>query len=103
MTQQPGYRNSVLQDEVNEWVRFFRQPPDGFNPITASREELEGYGIPPKPDSDQQPALTRFWNEMYAPPLVFVRPSAFNELVIPSPRDSLLRTRREASRDWSGA
>jgi len=95
MTQQYGDRNSGLQDDVNKWVHFFPQPPEGFNPLTARPEDLARYGIPPKPDPDQQPALTRFWTEMYSLPLVFVAP--------PSLESILPRMRREASLNWSGA
>jgi peptidase A4-like protein len=79
------------------FVRFFLQPPDpeGFNPLTATPEELERYGIPPKPDPDRQPALTRFWTEMYSPPLVFVAPP------IEVPGTSDFKT--ESSLNWSGA
>ena len=95
MTQQSGDRNSGLQDEFNERVHFFPQPPEGFNPLTARPEDRARYGIPPKPDPDQQPVLTRFWTEMYSLPLVFVAP--------PSLEASLPRIRREASLNWSGA
>src|SRR5215471_16207216 len=95
MTQQSGNRYYGFQDNVNEWVHFFPQPREGFNPLTAKPEELALYGIPPKPDPDQQPALTRFWTEMYSPPLVFVAPLPL-EAILPS-------IRREASLNWSGA
>jgi len=82
-------------------VRFFlpRPPPD-FDPLTAGPGELERYGIPPKPDPDRQPALTRFWTEMYSPlddgrRLVFVAPP------IQVPGTSYMKT--EASLNWSGA
>jgi hypothetical protein len=45
MTQQYSNRHSGLQDEVNEWVHFFPQPPEGFNPLTARPEDLVCYGI----------------------------------------------------------
>lgn len=95
MTQQSDYRNSYIQDQVNKWVHFFPQPPEGFNPLTAGPGELELYGIPPKPDPDQQPVLTRFWTEMYSRPLVFVAPPSL-EAILP-------RIRLEASLNWSGA
>lgn len=95
MTQQSGYRNSGLQDEFNKRVHFFPQPPEGFNPLTARPEELALYGIPPKPDPNQHPALTRFWIEMYSLPLVFVAPPSLVEILPP--------IRPEASRNWSGA
>jgi hypothetical protein len=95
MTQQSDYRNSYLQDQVNKWVHFFPQPPEGFNPLTARPEDLELYGIPPKPDPDQQPVLTRFWTEMYSLPLLFVAPPSL-EAILP-------RIRLEASLNWSGA
>ena len=96
MTQQSGDRNSGLQDDFNKRVHFFPRPPEGFNPLTARPEELARYGIPPKPDPDQQPALTRFWIEMYSRPLVFVAPPPL-EAILPT------RIRREASLNWSGA
>jgi hypothetical protein len=89
MTQQSGDRNYGLQGEVNEWVHFFPQPPEGFNPLTARPEDRARYGIPPKPDPDQQPVLTRFWTEMHSPPLVFVAPPSLDAI--------LPRIRREAS------
>src|SRR5262249_29076770 len=95
MTQQYGDLNSGLQDEFSKRVHFFPQPSEGFNPLTASPEELAFYGIPPPPDPDQQPTLTRFWTEMYSPPLVFVAPP-FLETILPL-------IRREASLNWSGA
>ena len=95
MTQQSGYRNPGLQDEFNKRVHFFPQPPKGFNPLTARPEDRARYGIPPKPDPDQQPVLTRFWTEMYSLPLVFVAPPSLDAI--------LPRIRGEASLNWSGA
>ena len=95
MTQQSGDRNYGLQGEVNEWVHFFPQPPEGFNPLTARPEDLARYGIPPKPDPDQHPVLTRFWTKMYSLPLVFVAPPSLEVSLPPIPR--------EASLNWSGA
>jgi hypothetical protein len=97
MTQQPSYRNSHRQGQVDEWVHFFPQPPEGFNPLTAGPEELTRYGIPPHPDRGRQPLLTRFWTEMYSLPLVFVAPSS-----LPAPPIQP-RIRGEASLNWSGA
>jgi len=115
MTQQSGDRNSGLQDEFNKRVHFFPQPQEGFNPLIARPEDLACYGIPPKPDPDQQPALTRFWTEMYSPPLVFVAPPSLEadlphiriaRFVAPPSLEAALpriRIAREASRNWSGA
>jgi Peptidase A4 family len=33
-------------------IRTFNAPPAGFNPLTASDEELAAYGFPPRPDSE---------------------------------------------------
>ena len=106
MTQQYGNRNSDIQDDFNKRVHFFPQPPEGFNPLTASPEERARYGIPPQPDPDQQPVLTRFWTEMYSPPLVFVAPPSLLALLPERIRTELRVTtpaRREASLNWSGA
>ena len=95
MTQQSGYRHSGLQDDFTERVHFFPRPPAEFNPLTASPEDLDLYGIPPQPDPDQQPTLSRFWIKMYSRPLVFV---------VPPPSEAIQpRIRREASLNWSGA
>ena len=89
MTQQSGYSST--------WVRFYPLPPAGFNPLTAKPEDLARYGIPPKPDPVRQPRLTRFWAEMYSPPLVFIGPS-----FLPGPPIQP-RISSEASLNWSGA
>jgi hypothetical protein len=96
MTQQSDDHNSGLQDDCNKRVHFFPQPCKGFNPLTARPADLERYGIPPKPDPDRQPVLSRFWAEMYSLPLVFVAPPPL-EAILP------VRIRREASLNWSGA
>jgi len=106
MTQQYGNGNSDIESELRKLVHFFPQPPEGFNPLTASPEEREFYGIPPQPDPTQQFRLARFWTEMYAPPLVFATPPSLLARLPESIRTDLRVTttaRREASLNWSGA
>src|SRR5262245_3223524 len=105
MTQQSDYRDSSVQDDISKRVHFFPQPPVGFNPLTASPEERTRYGIPPQPDPDGQPLLTRFWTAMYSPPLVFVAPALLALLTARIDTELRVTTtaRREASLNWSGA
>jgi hypothetical protein len=36
-------------------------PPDGFDPISASDQDLETYGFPPRPDAKAQPKVYAAW------------------------------------------
>jgi hypothetical protein len=105
MTQQSDYRNSSILDELKERVCFFPPPPEGFDPLTADPEVRVNYGIPPQPDPDQHPMLTRFWTEMYSPPLVFAPRFLLGFLPTRISAELLVTTtaRREASLNWSGA
>jgi hypothetical protein len=106
MTQQYSNRNFNIQDEFQERIDFFPLPlVERFNPLTASPEERARYGIPPQPDPEQQPLLTRFWTEMYSPPLVFAPRSLLGPLPvrIGAKLRVITTARREASLNWSGA
>ena len=42
-------------------VAIFSGPPKGFNPITASGEDLARYGLPQRPDQVAEPEHYRLW------------------------------------------
>jgi hypothetical protein len=80
-------------------------PPAGFDPLTASEDELLKLGFPKRPNPALWPAEYAFWQEMFAPPLEF---EAFDFKILP-----LVTTqsraffghlpRRQTSLNWSGA
>jgi len=48
-------------------------PPDGFDPLHASPEELARYYFPPRPDGAAAPRALANWARAMSPPLSFVR------------------------------
>jgi len=44
-----------------EGIHTFAPPPAGFDPISASDEELAMYGFPPRPHKDTDPEAYRVW------------------------------------------
>jgi hypothetical protein len=44
------------------------RPPAGFNPLTASEEELQRYGFPPRPDAKQAPEAYSQWRKLVLVP-----------------------------------
>ncbi|MDH3664315.1 MAG: G1 family endopeptidase, partial [Alphaproteobacteria bacterium] len=104
--QDPG----EIMDQILERTRFFPVPPDGFDPLTASSDELRDFGLPLPPNEQTHPALYEFWRRMYGlPPLKFIPISfsfkGFEQLsAIIHRRQALgFRTRRQTSPNWSGA
>lgn len=81
------------------------RPPESFDPLAASQEELKKFGFPVRPDRDRQPAEYAFWEKMFAKPLVF---EEFDLEILP-PIATQIRglfwesPRRQTSRNWSGA
>jgi Peptidase A4 family len=47
-------------------MRTFDPPPDGFDPQTASEENLLRYGFPRRPDPEREPHLMRLWQRAFA-------------------------------------
>jgi hypothetical protein len=102
MTQQSGDPISVPGDPIQDRLHFFDpRPPAEFDPLLATPEELKRYGIPPKPDPAQRPALYRFWQEMFSRQLVWVVPTS---LSIPTGQLSGTATEQpDLGDNWSGA
>lgn len=55
------YESSATLPTNIEGIRTFPAPPEGFEPLHASDEELASYGIPPRPDSVSDPDGYRRW------------------------------------------
>lgn len=65
-----------MEDNLKKRLRPVPQPPEGFNPLSATAAELEHYGLPPKPDPDLHAAAFAVWQRMMSPPLEIV-PATF--------------------------
>jgi|HubBroStandDraft_3_1064219.scaffolds.fasta_scaffold77691_2 hypothetical protein len=58
------YETSATIPTNVESIRAYPVPPQGFNPLTASDEELAAYGIPLRPDKMQHPGGYRQWTRV---------------------------------------
>ena len=54
------------------------RPKDGFNPLTASADELAKHGLPPRPEQKSDPQAHLRWSSLYGRALNFIAP----ELVV---------------------
>ena len=98
-----------LLSRIRREATFFPIPPEGFDPQTAKPEQLEEFGIPPRPDPKVQRELATFWKTMYALPLEFIKasPESFSfareEIIISDKLRVAPGVGRESSLNWSGA
>src|ERR1700730_7757389 len=49
--------------------------PAGFDLLDAPRDRLDHYGIPSRPDKNDQPRLFEFWEKLVSPPFFARRPT----------------------------
>jgi len=56
-------RSATIPTNV-EGIFAYPVPPEGFDPLTASDEELAAYGIPFRPDKAEDPAYYRQWTRL---------------------------------------
>jgi peptidase A4-like protein len=54
-------------------LHFSPQPPEGFDPLAATAEELDTYGLPPRPDPDIHRDAYSLWRRVLSPPLTILR------------------------------
>lgn len=84
-------------------ARTFELPPDGFDPLRASADELRRYGLPRRPDPNTEPFLAQLFTRAFSRPRSFLRP----ELIVDSRLDALHAKRAGkadfSSGDWGGA
>lgn len=88
---------------IDEWIRTYELPPEGFDPMTAPAVLLSQYGLPRRPDPETEPALARLFKRAFARPRHFLKP----ELVADQALERLLAQRRARPEftfgDWGGA
>jgi hypothetical protein len=51
-------------------------PPQGFDPLEASAEDLDRYGLPPRPHPEAHPEAYALWRKLLSKPLVIL-PAVF--------------------------
>jgi hypothetical protein len=57
-------------------VRSFPSPPEDFDPLVATDDELLRHGLPRRPDRDREPALAAVWRRAFSRPLKFIQADA---------------------------
>jgi hypothetical protein len=102
----------VEQDLLARYTGFEAPAENVFNPALKAPEELQRFGLPPRPDPDLQPLLRRVWDRVFDRDIRLLRFEPDREL-FNAVRYRILRralsvlspaqTRAEASSNWSGA
>jgi hypothetical protein len=85
------------------------QPSHDFNPLTATDDDLDRYGLPPKPDSQQDPEGYDRWKRMVTLPLKRTEPQIQRttiqhkpSMVVSEDNQNLNGTLSAYSTNWSG-
>jgi hypothetical protein len=101
--------------QINSRVSFAKESPDpGFNPLTASDQELEKFKLPPRPNAESSPHAFGNWRRAMSPPLHFIPNAELQTLVKDLKNLFRIAVRRrqrpqqasdsaELSNNWSGA
>jgi peptidase A4-like protein len=99
------------QPTLVERIKDFDIPPENLDLITATPEQLQPYGVPPRPDPELQPQLYEAWGSFFVPRPTFVladilvtnefRPQ-LRRTSVPTAPFASPSTRYETSRNWSG-
>jgi len=99
-------------DDLRNRFHGFPVPGGLFDPSAASPALLRKYGLPPRPDPDEQPFLRQTWDRGFGAPLTLQEFSFDRDLVEGTtyslqPRQAdqvpFAETRFETSSNWSGA
>ena len=64
----------LSDDESRARLRTFRRPPEGFDPLTASKRQLTIYGLPHRPDEKTHPRQAELWRTHMADLGEFIAP-----------------------------
>ncbi|WP_130220688.1 G1 family glutamic endopeptidase [Bradyrhizobium genosp. SA-3] len=97
--------------EIEQRAHAYPAPPKEFDPLMATRAQLEQFGLPPRPDEDNEPELFRLWARLLGKPLEIVAtefPKVVNGQPSPVPANRVGRIARpgfrrfQSSRNWSG-
>ena len=99
-----------LEAALKPRLHFPPQPPEGFDPLAATADELNMFGLPPRPDRDTLPEAHALWRKLLSPPLTIL-PAVFPAFKTVDYRITghlakkkfVTRQHHETSRNWSGA
>jgi hypothetical protein len=100
----PRFDLGALRQIVKASVKS-TPPPAGFDPLTASQDDLKKFAFPVRPDRKRQPAEYAFWQRMFAEQLAFQEFDfdLFPPIVTQARGFSGQSPRRQTSPNWSGA
>jgi hypothetical protein len=96
---------SPLAVETNiPGIYAYTQPPEGFDPMTASAAELKLYGYPPRPGTDQSDQALAVWKAAVNPALRRVVPKLVKTNIYHRPASGLAidNAQNASSSNWSG-
>src|SRR5690242_14372444 len=64
----PGPRKAPTRKTLatTKGIRLYPPPPQGFDPLAASRRELMKYGLPLRPDPHKEPGAAALWERQAA-------------------------------------
>jgi hypothetical protein len=117
MNEQPrkhGPRDEKLIERIEAALKprlhLSPPPPAGFDPLTASADELDMFGLPPQPNPDTHPDAYALWKKLLSPPLTIL-PAVFPVFKTVDYRITgyvvkkkfAFTDQQETSSNWSGA
>lgn len=83
-------------------IYAYTQPPAGFDPNTASADELQSYGYPPRPTADQGPEALARWAKITNPALTRIVPRLVATNIYHRPMSGQIIKNKVLSSNWSG-
>src|SRR5215469_12042471 len=96
-----------------ERIAEFPTPPEDLDLLKATADQLQEYGLPPRPDSEREPELFEVWGSLFVPRPRFVAAEAtliadifrtdLRRTSVSSAAATSSTTRYETSRNWCGA
>ena len=82
--------DEVLASDILRRVRTYDGPPVRIDVLEASNEELARYGLPRRPDPQEEPELARLWARTFSRPFEYV-PAELSIDTVMGLRDPLWR------------
>ena len=62
-----------MEEDLKARLHLTPLPPAGFDPLTATNDQLVHFGLPPRPDQHRYEAAYGVWHRTMSPPLDVVR------------------------------
>jgi hypothetical protein len=85
-------------------ITTFAAPPSGFQPVTATDNQLAVYGIPRRPDAATEPGLRQLWDRAFSKPVTFIEAQLVEDKVWKTlPHGALKPGNFGLAGNWAGA